>query len=58
MIWKCAFGGYYAGFELGEPRHPEMTREIPENVRLVYWDYLTTDTKKFDEVLQKHKDMV
>ncbi len=57
MIWKCAFGGYYAGFELGEPRHPEMPRAIPENVRLVYWDYLTTDTKKFDEVLQKHKDI-
>jgi hypothetical protein len=51
MFFRLAFGGdYYAAGEISDA----VRRKVPQNIRLIYWDYYSTDKKKYDAMLQKH----
>lgn len=53
MFFRLASGGkYYApNAELDSA----AAARIPENVELVYWDYYSTSTARYDAMLQAHK---
>ena len=52
MFYRLAAGGEYyaAGAEIDK----SVGRRIPENVELVYWDYYSTDTARYDKMLKSH----
>ncbi|MBQ8685468.1 MAG: beta-N-acetylhexosaminidase [Clostridia bacterium] len=57
LIWSDMFfhllnkGKYYQSSEIPE----EIVRRVPENVRLVYWDYYNEDKATYDSMIKAHK---
>lgn len=52
MFFRLAGGDYYnSAAEINE----NISREIPENVNLVYWDYYSTENEHYDRMLTAHK---
>ena len=53
MFVRLANGGeYYAdSFEASD----ELRNSIPENVRIIYWDYYSFDKKRYDNQIKSHK---
>lgn len=51
MFFRLAFGDYY-GPDKTVP--PEVTSIIPENVRLIYWDYYRTKAEDYELIMDKH----
>ena len=52
MFYRLAAGGQY--YEDGASISGEVGRKIPENVDLVYWDYYSTDSARYDKMLKSH----
>lgn len=50
MFFRLAFGGEYY---IGNDRAMELP-EIPPGVELVYWDYYSCDSKRYDRMLKNH----
>lgn len=53
MFYRLAAGGEYYAADAGVDR--EVGRRIPDNVELVYWDYYSTDTARYDRMLRSHE---
>ncbi len=52
MHFRATFGGYY----VTEGEFPqEVLDGVDPDVTLVYWDYYTTDRKKFDHMVKLHR---
>lgn len=51
MFFRLATGTHYGEGEL----NPEIRNMIPENVRLVYWDYNKNEKGHFDSLIKRHK---
>ncbi len=55
MFFRLATGGNYyvsdAGIDTG------VAAKIPDNVDLVYWDYYSTDKKRYDSMLRAHNQL-
>lgn len=53
MFFRLATGGdyYTANAKIDEA----VKKQIPENVRLIYWDYYSTDRKHYDKMLSAHE---
>ena len=51
MFFRLATGTHYGEGEL----NPEIRNMIPENVRLVYWDYDKNEKGHFDSLIKRHK---
>lgn len=53
MFFRLATGGnYYAS---DADIDVSVSEKIPENVQLIYWDYYSTDKKRYDSMLKAHK---
>lgn len=55
MFFKIANGGSYYTTD-SKPIPEEIRAKVPENVRLIYWDYYHTDKALYDNMLERHKD--
>lgn len=53
MYFRLAFGGSYYSETGSIPQ--EIIDTVAEDVTLVYWDYYTTDEKKFENMVRNHK---
>ena len=52
MFFRLATGGNYYVSDAGIDT--SVSEKIPENVQLVYWDYYSTDKKRYDSMLKAH----
>lgn len=53
MFFRLAAGGeYYAS---DAKIDASVGAQIPENVRLIYWDYYSTDKKHYDKMISAHQ---
>lgn len=59
LIWSDMFfhllnkGNYYKASEIPK----EISERVPDNVRLVYWDYYNEDKSTYDSMFQAHKGL-
>ena len=53
MFFRLANGGEYYCASGSIPE--EVTKLVPENVTLVYWDYYSTDRSRYDAMIRAHK---
>ncbi len=54
MFFRLAFGGEY--YAAGGSVPVEVRAKVPENVKLVYWDYYTQDERRYDDMFRAHKE--
>lgn len=54
MFFRLAFHGNYR--ERGGSVPPEVRAKVPENVKLIYWDYYSTDEGQYDDMFRAHKE--
>ena len=52
MFYRLAAGGEY--YAVDAQIDDSVGRKIPANVELVYWDYYTTDSARYDQMLKNH----
>lgn len=52
MFYRLAAGGEY--YAADAEINGDVGRKIPENVELVYWDYYSTDSARYDGMLRSH----
>lgn len=60
MMWSDMFFRLASGGEYYDPESPiraDIASLIPEDLRLVYWDYYTEDRAKYDGMMRKHKQL-
>lgn len=55
MFFRLASGGEY--YDEGSSIKQEVSQMIPEDVKLVYWDYYSMQPEKYDGMLKKHKQL-
>lgn len=58
MMWSDMFFRLVAGdnyYESNASINEEIKKQIPENVRLIYWDYYSQDWKRYDKMLAAHE---
>lgn len=55
MFFRLASGGEY--YDEDSKIRPEVSAMIPEDVKLVYWDYYSEEPGKYDAMLKKHKQL-
>lgn len=55
MFFRLLYGGEYYVDKEEIPK--ELLEQIPKDIRLIYWDYYSTDFKHYDSMLKKHKKM-
>lgn len=56
MFFRLAFhGGYYP--EIGSDFPQDIYDKVPQNVRLVYWDYYHTEYEPYDYLLKMHRKL-
>ena len=53
MFFRLATGGEY--YSNSVKINEEVKKEIPNNVRLIYWDYYSTDKNHYDTMLTAHE---
>ncbi len=53
MFFRIAFGGYYGDGDMAA----DLTDIIPDGVSLVYWDYYTTEQKKYARQMERHQKL-
>lgn len=53
MFFRLASGGKYYVADAGIDR--SVSRKIPENVELIYWDYYSTDAARYDAMMTAHE---
>lgn len=54
MLFRLAFGGAYEANGKSVPE--EVRKRVPENVRLIYWDYYSTEKAHYDDMFRAHKE--
>jgi len=60
MMWSDMFFRLASGGEYYDPESPiraDIATLIPEDLKLVYWDYYTEDRMKYDGMMRKHKQL-
>lgn len=60
MMWSDMFFRLASGGEYYDPEsqiREDIASQIPEDLRLVYWDYYTEDRAKYDGMMRKHKQL-
>lgn len=55
MFYRIASGGSY--YEIASKFDESVKAKIPENLTLVYWDYYTSDKKRYDGMIKGHKQL-
>ncbi|RIX52379.1 beta-N-acetylhexosaminidase [Paenibacillus nanensis] len=55
MFFRLASGGEY--YDPDSPIRADIAAMIPEDLKLVYWDYYTEDRAKYDGMMKKHKQL-
>jgi len=55
MFFRLATGGDYYVSDAGIDT--SVSSKIPENVDLVYWDYYSTDKKRYDSMMKAHSQL-
>lgn len=58
MMWSDMFFRLVAGddyYESSAPINDEIRKQIPDNVKLIYWDYYSTDENRYDAMLTAHE---
>lgn len=53
MFFRLVAGGDY--YNSNVTINEEIKKQIPDNVQLIYWDYYSTDKKKYDQMLTAHE---
>lgn len=53
MFFYLVTGGNY--YDSNAKINQEVKKQIPKNVELIYWDYYSTDKKKYDRMLAAHE---
>lgn len=57
-MWSDMFFRLVAGDNYYDPNaeiNEEIKKQIPDNVQLIYWDYYSTDKKRYDKMLTAHE---
>ena len=54
MFFRLANGGEYGK---GDGINEKIKQQIPDNVQLIYWDYYSIYKKKYDLMLEAHKEV-
>ena len=54
MFFRITGGDYYATGDV----EPSVAELIPDNVKLIYWDYYAIDKSRYDGMIQKHLKIV
>lgn len=60
MMWSDMFFRLASGGEYYDPESPiraDIVSLIPEDLKLVYWDYYTEDRAKYEGMMKKHKQL-
>lgn len=52
MYFRLVAGDNY--YDSNAPINEEIKKQIPENVKLIYWDYYSQDWKRYDGMLAAH----
>lgn len=52
MFFRLIFKGEY--YEQDMSKAEELFEKIPKNVKLIYWDYYSTDFDRYDSMLRNH----
>ena len=52
MFYRLAAGDYY---QSNAGINEEARSQMPENLELIYWDYYSTDTARYDEMIKSHE---
>ncbi|MFB9327802.1 beta-N-acetylhexosaminidase [Paenibacillus aurantiacus] len=55
MFFRLASGGDY--YDPDSPIRAEIAAQIPEDLKLVYWDYYSEDAAKYEGMMRKHKQL-
>jgi len=55
MFFRLASSGEY--YDTDSPIRQEVIEMIPDDLSLVYWDYYSEETEKYDAMLRKHKQL-
>ena len=55
MFFRLATGGKYSVPDEGMDF--SVSEKIPDNVQLIYWDYYSTDKKRYDSMLDAHANL-
>ena len=55
MFFRLINNGEYYSENIDSVKiDPEILEKVPENVALTYWDYYSTERKKYDSMFKKH----
>lgn len=54
MFFRLAFHGEY--YSHGGSVPPDVREKVPKNVKLVYWDYYSTEEARYDDMFRAHKE--
>ncbi|MBO5070854.1 MAG: beta-N-acetylhexosaminidase [Roseburia sp.] len=55
MFFRLVAGDNY--YDSSAKINEEIKKQIPDNVQLIYWDYYSTDKKRYDKMLTAHEKM-
>ena len=53
MFFRLVAGDNY--YDSSAKINSEIKKQIPDNVELIYWDYYSTDKKRYDKMLTAHE---
>lgn len=53
MFFRLVAGDNY--YDSSAKINEEIKKQIPDNVQLIYWDYYSTDKKRYDKMLTAHE---
>lgn len=58
MFFRLATGGKYESEDVSKTQiSEEVTKQIPSNVQLIYWDYYHDDKTHYDNMIKAHEKM-
>jgi len=55
MFFRLASSGEY--YDTDSPIRKDIIEMIPDDISLVYWDYYSVESEKYDGMLKKHKQL-
>ncbi|TPF73415.1 beta-N-acetylhexosaminidase [Bacillus sp. D12] len=55
MFFRLASSGEY--YDTESPIREDVIEMIPDDISLVYWDYYSVESEKYDGMLKKHKQL-
>lgn len=54
MFFRLAFQGEYSACGGSVP--PQVRERVPKNVKLIYWDYYSTEEEHYEDMFRAHKE--